>query len=89
MQAAEMGLPILGDEVEGASVYCVRIILVQYNIAEARSPVLTLRNAITAKHTHRKDSMCLAWVVHISWELGPSNKLCKLVFEFPMTYLGK
>lgn len=89
MQAAEMGLPILGDEVEGASVYCVRIIPVQYHIAEARSPVLTLRSEITAIHTHRKDSMCLAWVVHIPWELEPSNKLHKLIFEIPMTYLGK
>lgn len=75
-----MGLPILGDEVEGATVHCVPIIFVQHNIAEARSPVLTLRSEITAIHTHRKDSVCLAWVVHISWELGPSNKLHKLVF---------
>lgn len=81
MQAAELGLPILGDEVEGASVYCVRIISAQHN--------LTLRSEIIAIHTHRKDSMCLAWAVHISWELGLSNKLHKLVFEFPMTNLGK
>lgn len=36
MQAAEMGLPILGDEVEGASVYCVRIISAQHNIADSK-----------------------------------------------------
>lgn len=45
------GLPILEDGVEGGSVYCALMIPAQYNIAEARSPVLTLRSEITAVHT--------------------------------------